>query len=86
MDNPGVYKIAGIREAITVAGARVVYLPPYSRDLNPIGLVFSKFKRLLKSASARVVEALWSVCGDDLDRFTEPAYRNCFKHCGYRYT
>jgi hypothetical protein len=40
----------------------------------------------LKSASARTVEALWSVCGDVLDRFTETECRNCFQHCGYRYT
>jgi len=63
MDNLGVHKVAGVREAITAAGARVVYLPPYSPDFNPIELVFSKFKWLLKSASARTVEALWSVVG-----------------------
>lgn len=75
-----------LNKAITAAGARLVYLPPYSPDLNPIELVFSKFKWLLKSASARTVEALWSVCGDALGRFTEAECRNCFKHCGYRYT
>ena len=86
MDNLGAHKVAGVREAITGAGARLVYLPPYSPDLNPIELVFSKFKWLLKSASARTVEALWSVCGDVLGRFTEAECRNCFRHCGYRYT
>ena len=86
MDNLGVHKVAGVCEAIAAAGARVVYLPPYSPDLNPIELVFSKFKWLLKSASARTVEALWAVCGDVLDRFTETECRNCFQHCGYRYT
>jgi transposase len=44
MDNLGDHKVAGVREAITAAGARLVYLPPYSPDLNPIELVFSKFK------------------------------------------
>ena len=86
MDNLGVHKVAGVHEAIEAAGARLVYLPPYSPDLNPIELVFSKFKWLLKRASARTVEALWSVCGDVLDRFTEAECRSCFKHCGYRYT
>jgi transposase len=86
MDNLGAHKVAGVREAITAAGARLVYLPPYSPDLNPIELVFSKFKWLLKSASARTVETLWSVCSDVLDRFTEEECRNCFRHCGYRYT
>jgi transposase len=64
MDNLGAHKVAGVREAITAVGARVFYLPPYSPDMNPIALVFSKFKWLLKSASARTVESLWSVCGD----------------------
>jgi transposase len=57
-----------------------------SPDLNPIELVFSKFQLLLKSASAGTVEALWSVCRDVLARFTETECRNCFQHCGYRYT
>lgn len=70
IDNLGVHKFAGVREAVAAAGARVVYLPPYSPDLNPIELVFSKFKWLRKSASARTVEALWAVCGDVLDRCT----------------
>jgi len=86
MDNLSAHKVVGVREAITAIGARLLYLPPYSPDLNPIELVFSKFKWLLKSASARTVESLWSLCGDLLDRFTETECRNCFRHCGYRYT
>ena len=86
MDNLGAHKVAGVREAITAVGARAFYLPPYSPDTNPIELVFSKFKWLLKSASARTVESLWSVRGDLFDRFTEAECRNCCRHCGYRYT
>ena len=86
MDNLSAHKVAGVREAITAAGARLIYLPPYSPDLNPIELVFSKFKWLLKTASARTVESLWSLCGDLIDRYTEVECRNCFRHCGYRYT
>jgi transposase len=86
MDNLSAHKVAGVREAITAAGARLIYLPPYSPDLNPIELVFSKFKWLLKTASVRTVEMLWTVCGDLLDCFTEVECRNCFRHCGYRYT
>ena len=67
-------------------GARLIYLSPYSPDSSPIELIFSKFKWLLKSAAARTVDSLWSVCGDLLDRFTEMECRNCFRHCGYRYT
>ncbi|MFM8495761.1 MAG: hypothetical protein ACKOEM_09570 [Planctomycetia bacterium] len=51
----------------------------------PEELVFWKLKWLLKSASGRKVEALWSVCGDVLDRFTEADRRHCFQHRGYRY-
>ncbi len=86
MDNLGAHKVAGVREAITDAGARLVYLPPYSPDLNPIDLVFSKFEWLLESASARTVKTSWSVCSGVLHRFTEEECRNCFRHCGYRYT
>lgn len=86
MDNLSAHKVAGVREAIETVGARVLYLPPYSPDLNPIELIFSKFKWLLKSAAARTVETLWSVCGELLDRFSEKECRNCFRHCGYRYT
>jgi transposase len=55
-------------------------------DLNPIDRVFSEFTWLLRSASARTVESLWSLCGELLDRFTEAECRNCFKNCDYRYT
>jgi transposase len=86
MDNLGAHKVAGVREAIEAAGARLVYLQPYSPDLNPIELVFSKFKWLLRSASARTVDAFWTLCGELFDQFTEAECRNCFRHCGYRYT
>ena len=56
-------------------GARLICLPPYSSDSSPIELVFSKFKWLLKNASVRTVDSLWSVCGDLLDRFTETQCR-----------
>jgi transposase len=86
MDNLSAHKVAGVREAIAAAGARVFYLPPYSPDFNPIELVFAKLKWLLKSVSARTIESLWSTCGELLDRFTETECRNYFRHCGYRYT
>lgn len=86
MDNWRAHKVAGVREAITGVGARLLYLPPYSPDLNPIELVFSKFKWLLRSASTRTVKSLWSLCGERLDWFTEAECRNYFTHCGYRYT
>ena len=49
LDNLSSHKIAGVREAIEKAGAKLLYLPPYSPDLNPIELAFSKLKRLLRA-------------------------------------
>jgi transposase len=86
MDNLAAHKVAGVREAIAAVGARVIYLPPYSPDLNPIEMIFSKFKWLLKSAAKRTVDELWEACGTLLDCITERDCRNCFRHCGYRYT
>ena len=86
MDNLSSHKRAGVREAIEVAGAQLLYLPPYSPDFNPIELAFSKFKWLLRTAAERTVEALWNTCGELLDRFTEHECRNYFRHCGCRYT
>lgn len=83
MDNLSAHKVAGVREAIESAGARVCYLPPYSPDLNPIELVFSKFKWLVRSAEERSVEGLWKLCGRLLDEFTPRECRNDFRHCGY---
>ena len=86
MDNLSSHKVKGVKEAIESAGAQLLFLPPYSPDLNPIELAFSKFKRLIRSAKERAVEALWSTCGKALDEFSESEMRNYFKHAGYRYT
>ena len=86
MDNLSSHKVAGVREAIEKAGAELRYLPPYSPDLNPIELAFSKFKKLLRDGAERTVDKLWSLCGRILDHFTELECRNYFKHCGYRHT
>jgi transposase len=84
MDNLRSHKVAGVREAIAAVGARVLYLPPYSPDLNPIEQVFSKFKWLAKSAGERTVEGLWKLCGHLCGQFPEDQCRNYFRHCGYR--
>ena len=83
MDNLSSHKRAGVREAIESVGASLVYLPPYSPDFNPIELLFSKFKWLLRSVADRTIEALWQTCGKLLDEFSEPECRNYFRHCGY---
>lgn len=60
MDNLSSHKVKGVREAIESVGAKVLYLPHYSPDLNPIENAFSKIKQLLRSASRRMQKILWS--------------------------
>ena len=83
MDNLGSHKVAGVREAIEARGASVLYLPPYSPDLNPIEQVFAKLKALLRKAAARSVEALWAVIGEVLDAFSAHECANYFQNAGY---
>ena len=85
MDNLSSHKVQGVREALESVGAEVCYLPPYSPDLNPIELAFSKLKKLLRDGAKRTVDALWNLCGSILDQFSNEECRNYFKHCGYRY-
>ena len=63
MDNLPAHKVSGVREAIGAAGAGVLYLPPYSPDLNPIEQVFAKMKALLRQAGARTRDILWKTIG-----------------------
>jgi transposase len=86
MDNLSSHKGSAVAAAIIAVGAEVRYLPPYSPDLNPIELAFSKFKKLLRDGAERTNEKLWRLCGTVLDLFTETECRNYIKHCGYRYT
>ena len=85
MDNLSSHKIKGVREAVESAGARLLYLPAYSPDLNPIELAFAKFKRLLRDGAERTTEKLWRLCGRVLDLFPEDECRRYIRHCGYRY-
>ena len=86
MDNLSSHKRCGVREAIEERGAQLLFLPPYSPDLNPIELAFSKFKWHLRSAGERTVEALWNCCGELLSKFSSDEFLNYFRHCGYRYS
>jgi transposase len=83
MDNLGSHTTAGVRRAIEGAGCRLLYLPPYSPDLNPIEPAFSKLKGLLRKAAERTVDGLWAAIGRLLDAFTRRECRNYFRHCGY---
>jgi transposase len=86
MDNLSCHTQKAVREALEAKGFRVEYQPPYSPDLNPIELAFSKFKRLLRKAAARTVEALWAVIGRLLDQFGPQECANYFRHRGYTAT
>jgi transposase len=86
LDNLGSHTTAGVREAIERAGCRLLFLPPYSPDFNPIENAFSKLKRLLRTAAERTVDGLWSAIGRLLDEFRPAECRNYFRHCGYAAT
>jgi transposase len=83
LDNLGSHKVAGVREAIEGCGATLVYLPPYSPDLNPIEQAFAKLKALLRKIAARTVASLWDAIGDLIDRFTPHECVNYLNNAGY---
>ena len=84
MDNLSVHKSEIVREMIENAGAKVLSLPPYSPDFNPIEEAFSKIKNLLRKAGARVREVLVEAIGEALSEVTEEDAQAFFEHCGYR--
>jgi len=86
MDNLGSHKNQAIRKAIRRAGARLLFLPPYSPDLNPIEQVFAKLKTLLRKAEERTVEAVWKRIGSLLKCFSSAECAACFKNAGYAST
>jgi len=86
MDNLGSHKGAGVRAAIEATGAKLLYLPPYSPDFNPIENAFSKLKALLRKAAERTVEGLWRAIGRCLNRFTPRECANYFEAAGYALT
>jgi transposase len=83
LDNLSSHKSATTRELIEKAGAALLFLPPYSPDLNPIEMIFSKIKQLLRSMACRTREALWNAMQSVLDQVSASDSLNCFRHCGY---
>jgi len=83
MDNLGSHKVAGVRQAIEAAGARLLYLPPYSPDLNPIELAFAKLKALLRARAVRTVNALWNALGELVACFSPTERANFLRHARY---
>lgn len=83
LDNLSSHKVAGVREAIERCGATLIYLPPYSPDLNPIEQAFAKLKALLRKLAARTLARLWDAIGDLLHRFTPRECANYLANAGY---
>ncbi len=76
LDHLGVHKVAGVREAIEAAGARLLDLPPYSPEFNPIEQALAKLKALLRSAAARTVSDLWAAIRRTFTHFSPEECRN----------
>ncbi len=83
LDNLSSHEVAGVREAVEAREASLLYLPPYSPDLNPIEQAFAKLKALLRAAAARTVEELWTAIGALLGQFSPAECANYLAHSGY---
>jgi transposase len=83
MDNLGSHKGKAIRRLIRSVGAKLLFLPKYSPDLNPIEQVFAKLKHLLRKAAARTIEAVCAAIGELLGAFTKNECANYFTNSGY---
>lgn len=83
MDNLSFHKAPGIRQLIEAAGARLEFLPPYSPDLNPIELCWSKIKTALRASKARTFEALLDALDEAFGTVTQQDAHAWFAHCGY---
>lgn len=83
MDNLPAHRVKGIRDAIECAGAKLLYLPPYSPDFNPIEKAFAKLKALLRKAAARTLDDLWVAIAEALKAFTPTECKNYFVSSGY---
>ena len=83
MDNLATHKVAGIRETLESAGARLLYLPPYSPDFNPIENMWSKIKQILRSHAPRTGDELMAAAKTAFDAITPTDCRGFFLHAQY---
>jgi transposase len=82
-DNLPAHKSAVAEQAIRAKGAWLLFLPPYSPDLNPIEMAFAKLKALLRARAVRTIDALWRTIGEICDLFTPEECQNYFAAAGY---
>lgn len=85
MDNLSSHKIEGVKNAIKETGAKIIYLPPYSPDLNPIEQVFAKVKSLLRKAEKRTIDEVIEHIGELIETIKPNECLNYFRNSGYAY-
>lgn len=83
MDNLPAHKVSGVQESIDEVGARLIYLPPYSPDYNPIEKMWSKVKSILRKMKARSNDELINALSLAFAEVSEKDARGWFKSCGY---
>jgi transposase len=83
MDNLGSHKSESARLAIEAVGAQCVLLPPYSPDLNPIEMIFSKLKQSIRSRRPRTFSKIVDATGEALRLISTEDIHSCYQHCGY---
>jgi len=83
LDNLPCHTAAAVRAAVEAAGCRLLYLPPYSPDLNPIELAFARLKRLLRSDGHRAVPTLITFLESFRPTFRQDECGAYIRHCGY---
>lgn len=86
LDNLGSHKGKPARQAIRKVGAHLLFLPPYSPDLNPIEMMFAKLKALVRKADERTIETTWKRIGKLLDAFAPQECARYLRHAGYAST
>ncbi len=83
MDNLSAHKVAGVADAIEAVKAELLYLPSCSPDLNPIEMLFSKLKSLIRKGAWRTQEDLWQGIGQAAGKVSSQECRNYLNHAGY---
>ena len=86
LDNLKAHKVSGVKEAIEAVGAKVMYLPQYSPEFNPIEEAFSKIKALLRKAAERTIPRLHRTIAALLAEVSPQECSNFFQHAGYAST
>ncbi|SDJ99826.1 transposase, partial [Aliiruegeria lutimaris] len=83
LDNLSSHKAPAAAASLRAIGAWFLFLPPYSPDLNPIEMAFSKLKTLIRKAAARTYDQLWAAVGQVCNLFSDEECYNYFKAAGY---